>query len=378
VEGDSGLLQIPFITKPLSKRLTDESISVREAAVSLVGAYVVKSPAVASCFQASLLDCLNDPGVSVRKRAVRIFQEILLSNPRYKGRAVVCDAMLRKAADPKEEDSVRDLIHELFVNLWLEKGDAVVPFSPKKATTSVASKPNNRVQQKRVDVAAEHMMEVVRAAGSSENLEILLAKLLHGTTDADKGRKKLERKKWEALARKHCDQIVKSLFELLISVEEQRGSRPHVGLDIAATLQTIGIFSELSSSSVLQNVQTLLPYLKADNNVPADEEASIVGAACDIIYRLANARGQETAEQIGTAVVADDLVRITYKFRTRILESAIRALSSIALGQLKGGQGTSLFYTKLIGLVRTFYDFLYKKSSIKDFSKVKVSSILHI
>jgi len=289
VEGDSGLMQLPFITKAVSKRLKDQSISVREAAVSLVGSYVVQSPAVASCFQASLLGCLRDPGVSVRKRAVRIFQEILLSNPGYKGHSVVCGAMLKQAADPKEEDSVRDLIHELFVKLWLENGDALVPYSPKKpAPSDGAAGPNSSGRkgkeksrpdaQKRVEVAAEQMMEVVRASGSNEHLETLLTKLLHGTTDADKGRKKVERRKWEGLARKHCDQIVSSLFELLISIEEQRADRPLIGMDIAATLQTIAIFSELSPDTVLENAHSLLPYLKADNSVRPEDEQRIVGA----------------------------------------------------------------------------------------------------
>jgi len=386
----------------VSLRLTDESISVRDAAVSLVGAYVVRSPAVATCFQASLLGCLKDVGVSVRKRAVRIFQEILLSNPRYRGRSVVCDALLQQAADPREEDSVRDLIHDLFVKLWLENGNVLVPAAPKgqqgsespasssevssngvatgpgvvTPTPPAPSRKNGKVHtpavQKRVDVAAEQMMEVVRAAGTNEHLETLLLKLLHGTKDGDKGKKKAERMRWEELCRNHCDQIVNSLFELLLSIEEQRSRRPRVGKDLAATLMTISSFSELAPDAVLHHIQSLVPYLKADNAVPADDESSIVGSACDILHRLTTVRGQQTCDQVATAPVAKDLVQITYKFGTSVSESAVRALSAIAECQEAAGDN-SLFRNKLLELVKTFYGYLYKKQSIDDFSSATVS-----
>lgn len=75
--------------------------------------------------------------------------------------------------------------------------------------------------------------------------------------------------------------------------------------------------------------------------------AFITVSACDIIYRLANVRGEKTSEQIGTSLVAEDLVQITYKFHAKVLESAVRALSSIALGQEAAGEEDSLFYRKV-------------------------------
>jgi cohesin loading factor subunit SCC2 len=63
VEGDHQLMLMPAITKAVSRRLTDDTISVREAAVSLVGSYVVQFPAVTKAFHASLLHCLSGVGV---------------------------------------------------------------------------------------------------------------------------------------------------------------------------------------------------------------------------------------------------------------------------------------------------------------------------
>lgn len=51
-------------------------------------------------------------------RAVKIFRDILLSNPSYGGRATAMHAMLQRADDRKEDDGVRDLVHETFHTLW--------------------------------------------------------------------------------------------------------------------------------------------------------------------------------------------------------------------------------------------------------------------
>jgi cohesin loading factor subunit SCC2 len=79
-----------FIKKAITHRFSDETISVREAAVSLIGWYVVHSPAVANAFHWAFIVGLNDTGVRVRKQTIKMLQDILCSNPSYKGRAAAC------------------------------------------------------------------------------------------------------------------------------------------------------------------------------------------------------------------------------------------------------------------------------------------------
>jgi cohesin loading factor subunit SCC2 len=416
VEGDPQLMLLPVVTKAVSRRLSDDTISVREAALSLVGSYVVQSPRVANTFHSSLVACLTDVGVSVRKRAVRIYQDILMSNPRYKGRSAACDVMLRCAADPKEEDGVRDLIYDLFGKLWLQDGDVVVsgpegkaqtpkngPLSSETVTpldstqglvvggsavTSVVTptppapsskrEKSSGVVQKRADVAAEQMMEVVKAGDTGEHLKALLAKLLRGSSESGTGRKETERKKRKECSQKQCDQLTSSLFELLVSVEEQRSHRAfRVGKDIAATLRTIVVFAEVSPSSVFRHLDTVLPYLKADNGVSTDDEASIVGATCDIIFRLTSFLDRSDLERLAAGPIGGDLVQITYKFGSTTLASSIRALSTLA-HHFDAGDG-GLFGKKLLGLALTFYSYVCRKDSIDDFSAVdeKIRSNTH-
>ena len=389
-------MTLGIITKAVSRRLTDESISVREAAVSLVGTHVVQSPAIANSFQSSLMVCLSDPGVSVRKRAVKIFQAILTTNPRFRGRSSVCDIMLRRAADPKEEDAVRDLIHDLFTKLWLENGQALVKSSNGINGTDsngriaanhltidavysavdgsvpgvvTPNSPDDRevkspVNRKRVDIAAEQMMEVVRAGGSSDHLETLLKKLLK-VADADKALEKSQRKKSAEISHRQCDDLVHSLFELLVSVEERRQNQPScIGKDLAATLQTITAFVEFAPETVLNHLDMIMPYLKADNGVSSDEEPLILAATCDIIYRVTSVLGSRATMRLTSSSLANDLVKITYNFGPVPTEAAIRALSSII--RYKEASENCVLNKKLLDLSARFYEFLFKHHETKD------------
>ena len=384
------------IISGVSNRFTDDSISVREAAISLVGSYMIKFPHVANSFHSSLLPCLNDAGVSVRKRAVKVFEEILSSNTSYQGRAQVCHVLLLRAADPKEEDSVRENIYDLFTRMWLGGRNDIVSVvqvkRPRDDATTEAESPNSvadiiseksnlvtptptaldfgkTVQLKRSDIAAMQMMKVVRAGGTHEHLEKLLRALLDGTSVS----KEKEKKKRAALDQKFRNELVNSLFELLLSVEEQRTARSsRMAKDIAATLQTIVTFTELAPQAVLKQVDMLLPYLKGDNGVCFEDEATIVAAVCDILHRLTCTLNNVAADRLSNAKVAKDIRGIICKFPESTIESAVRVWSVIIERESKSD---SDFSSKFLGLFKSFYRHLATQTDEHDdFSSVRVSS----
>jgi len=75
INADQSLMYHSDIGNAVSLRFTDEAKSVREAAVNLVGAYVLKSPKIANIYHSSLINCLDDSGVSVRKAVVKVSGE---------------------------------------------------------------------------------------------------------------------------------------------------------------------------------------------------------------------------------------------------------------------------------------------------------------
>lgn len=70
VNVDPSLMNNAKVRTEVSRCFNDPSISVREAAVCLVGEYVVSNPNLAPAFHTRLLERILDKGVSVRKRYV--------------------------------------------------------------------------------------------------------------------------------------------------------------------------------------------------------------------------------------------------------------------------------------------------------------------
>jgi hypothetical protein len=218
------------------------------------------------------------------------------------------------------------------------------------------------------------MVEVVKAADTGENLTALFRELLSGVSDADKDRKSSERRKRQVLAQNHCAMLVDALFEILLSVEEKRSRvTSGVGQELVAILRTVRVFTDVSPVNVLKHLDTLLPYLQADNGLRVKEEAVIVGSLCDALSRLATVFEKEDVERLGTLSLADDLVKITYKFGREALSSAVRALCSLA--HHKGADEESPFRTKLLKLAQTFYEYLFKHHDDEDFAARKVRSL---
>ena len=381
---------IPIIKKAVSKRLSDESISVREAAVALIGNYIARSPIAISGYHAVLLPCLTDLGVSVRKRAVKIFQSIISKNPHYQHRVEIFNVLLQRSIDPKEEDSVRDLVDEVLCTLWFRPGTLLISQQRMLSDPDVCIQqisipgvvtPNTPIPQgrrksvqSRADVTAEQLMEVMQSASDSSILEAVLTKLLKGESGAlgISGRKQPDTIEVSALNSNECTEIVDSLCELLVVIDEQRNIRPNVGRDISATLKTLALFAAVSPVSLLKHVDTILPYLKADNGVSMEDESGIICASCDILYRLAPVLDQQTINRQASISISKDMTKLSYKFGPAVLVSTMRAFSTLA--NQSSNLGQSAFADKLLLLAKTFYSYAMKRNDIDDFSSLNVSS----
>lgn len=287
---------------------------------------------------------------------MKIYQDLLTVAPRFEGRSKVFGSLLERAVDPREEDGVRDMIHEFFFKLWLENVDDHCPQSP--SSDAALARSGNHQCLRRSAVVAEQMVEVVTFAGDAEHLETLLRDLFRGAANNDKGKKQEEKNKRAERARLHCDGIVSSLVEQILAKEEgQSSSRRLPARTIAATLQTIGIFTLLAPQAVLRHVHVVFPYLKADNGVPPLDELMILTATCEILYRLAAAYGPDIASR--AANVSGDLQQVAYRYGSSAREAAIRTLS--VLSDQKTPSRDHL-RARLFQLAHRFYKFLYKNS----------------
>ena len=80
-------------------RLLDSSTSVREAAVELVGKFILNRPDLISQYYSMLSDRILDTGISVRKRVIKIFRDIFVEQPDFEKIPEMCVKMIRRVND---------------------------------------------------------------------------------------------------------------------------------------------------------------------------------------------------------------------------------------------------------------------------------------
>ena len=96
--------------------LQDDAVSVREAAVDLLGKHISSKQDLALTYFEVLATAVRDPGTSVRKRAVNIMWESCVKQPGFPKATQACVHILARATD--SEDSIQKLVSKVFHNLW--------------------------------------------------------------------------------------------------------------------------------------------------------------------------------------------------------------------------------------------------------------------
>eukprot|EP00854_Cymbomonas_tetramitiformis_P008620 gene8620-10230_t len=111
VEADPRTLRGQAIQVAVERRLSDSAISVRKAAVELVGKYVGKSAEYGDRYYKAIMDRITDVGVSVRKCVLGILQECMI-DPGFNHTVPVLVRIMARIKD--EEPSIQQLVCEVF------------------------------------------------------------------------------------------------------------------------------------------------------------------------------------------------------------------------------------------------------------------------
>lgn len=371
------------LRQAVARRFSDEAISVREAAVSLVGCYVLQDPKVASAFHTSLIARLSDAGISVKRRVVRIFRDLLISQPTYSGRVEICSSMLQRAANPREEEGVRDDIKNMFKELWFDEEtmmksmtsirrasvsrESIIAPCANDATTAEKAK-----GQRFRDIVTQ-MVDVITTSSDTVFFETMVKNLF---SVPENGREKDVAKLIESKAagEDYCSKLISALFEELLQFEENRCRNTPGGGDsrLVSIMVAIGIFCEAVPEQLVPHLDTLLPYLKADNLLSIDDEARILTIICRLIVKLVSCALPLTdVQRLSSGSVTDDLGKITLKFGSVASAAAIEALATMA--RRMGANGDQRVENTLLKLATTFYGYLYKvKDMTNDYSTTNI------
>ncbi len=139
---DKRLLDAPSLLTAIEHALQDDSISVREAALVLVGRHMVQDPALAVRLIHIVIRASEDAGSSVRKSAIKILRDCCLIMPEGRSDKITesYKAILNRSGD--SEESVKSFVLKTFRSLWFdtvpEGDDILVQRSPQDRSKSLA------------------------------------------------------------------------------------------------------------------------------------------------------------------------------------------------------------------------------------------------
>ena len=254
---DYSLLKENHCRKVVYDRLDDSATSVRESAIDLIGRHILFDIDLVYQYHAMLLLRLNDAGVSVRKRVIKIVGEICLKFPQHKNYIGLCAKIISLFSD--SELSIRSLIVKTFLTSWFVDISDVAKQHIKKEFNDIPA----LLEKRLLDLSF-----IQKEAG--EDFVKLLGAIY---------------KQVPAIALV-IGYMSRGLIFLII-----HGITVHDGVTtetaIPWMIKLLQSFSILVPSCVIDHIQLLVPYLKCNRALLQDNSEAVRLEAISSIFRSA-------------------------------------------------------------------------------------------
>ncbi|KOB75611.1 Nipped-B-like protein [Operophtera brumata] len=240
VEADPAVLARPDMQIGVNRSFLDQSTAVREAAVDLVGKFVLSRPDLIDKYYGMLSNRILDTGVSVRKRVIKILKDICIECPEFPKIPEICVKMIRRVND---EEGIRKLVMEVFQNMW---------FSPCA----------NTLRPGTLDMTAAAADPLTRKVLNITDV------LFKPKEDKDDSTKIIYQPPKSLLLA--CQQIVDCLIESLLQLEESSAEGTGSSQRILACLSTLHLFAKIRPQLLVNHALTLQPYLSLKCQHPSE------------------------------------------------------------------------------------------------------------
>lgn len=253
LEADANTLGDPRVEQAVKGRFWDNAISVRSAAVDLVGKYVLERPEFASQYYPMIAERILDKGVTVRKHVVTILRNMCLGQPHHSLVPTICKKLVTRIGD--EDESIKETVLKTFQELW---------FSPMPKKQDDANSETDSSAAKTLDMPArvDQLIEVVTISSSSQWFIDLLVSLL--TKESKESGKHVH-----AI----CKVMVSCIVERIFAVDEQnvdqttqQDQTKRIVRSMPAILHALHLFCQASPDLLVPHITTLHPYMKLLTN----------------------------------------------------------------------------------------------------------------
>ncbi|KAI3862710.1 hypothetical protein MKX03_002002 [Papaver bracteatum] len=207
VEADPEVLCEKRVQSAVEGSFFDSVISVREAALELVGRHIASHPDVGIKYFQKVAERVKDTGVGVRGRAIKIICDMCTSNANFSEFTSACLQIISCVSD--EESSIQDLVCKTFYNFWFDV--------PSRAQTQFAEDGSSVPLE--VAKKTEQIVEMSRKMSGHQKLVTILKRnlaldfFLQSSKAAGISPISL------AMVRRRCELMCKCLLEKILQVE---------------------------------------------------------------------------------------------------------------------------------------------------------------
>ncbi|KAG9315547.1 hypothetical protein JVU11DRAFT_3168 [Chiua virens] len=250
VTSDSTILSTANVRRAIEGHLLDSSPAVRDAAVELIGRYMIESPEVAGDYYSRIADRIADTGLGVRKRVIKLLKQYYSVTEDLGRQVDICTKFVLRMLD--EDDTVKDLAVKTIEELWFQNTSSQVA-APKGKPPSSAN-----IQDKTALLGKVSVIMGVSAYFKDKQspLEDILHKIMSSQNPVD-----------TPFMHTKYSEICETLIDGLVDASDLPG------FTVQSCIRTLYLFTT-AYPSVLSgsNASTLLPYLK---NPASPEELAV-------------------------------------------------------------------------------------------------------
>ncbi|XP_061784889.1 nipped-B-like protein B isoform X3 [Nerophis lumbriciformis] len=291
---DPSILARSDMQRGVHGRLMDNSTSVREAAVELLGKFVLSRPQLTEQYYDMLIERILDTGISVRKRVIKILRDICLGQPTFSKITEMCVRMIRRVND---EEGIKKLVNETFQKLWF---------------TPTAAHDKETMTRKILNIT-----DVVAACRDTgyDWFEQLLQNLLKSEEDAS-----------YKPAKKACVQLVDNLVEHILKYEESLAENKGVNSTrLLACITTLYLFSKIRAQLMVKHAMTMQPYLTTKCNTANDFMVICnVAKILELVVPL-----MEHPSETYLATIEEDLMKLIIKHGMTVVQNCVSCLGAV-------------------------------------------------
>ncbi|KAG2340137.1 hypothetical protein BDR05DRAFT_553803 [Suillus weaverae] len=273
VNSDSSILAAPNVRRAIESHLLDSSPAVRDAAVELIGKYMIESPEVVGDYYTKIADRIADTGLGVRKRVIKLLKQCYAGTEDLCRRIDIATKLVLRMLD--EDDTVKDLAIKTVEELWFQAASQ----SGVPKTRSVPSAGPGQDKGPLLSKVSVIMGVSANFKDRQSPLEDMLNKVIFSQ---------------EAASASYLRGTYTEICEVLIDGLVDASDLP--GFTVHNCVRTIYLFTT-AYPSVLSgaNASTLLPYLKN----PSSSEELAVSDYLLKIFRISIPHMPKTAVKFG-------------------------------------------------------------------------------